>query len=248
MKLIAYTDPACPISWGAEPELRRLQVEFGDQVRITYVMAGLAREIDDPLAMGRRWLDVVAERGMPCDPRLWLDAPLRSTYPACIAVKAAAEQGLDAPYLRVVREGIAFGRRRLDNAEALVAAAREVSGMNADRFAVDLASSAIVEAFGADLERTRAAGAESGTLELDGERATPGELRARVLAAGARPQPLPSPEEALQRFGHMGTPEVSEVCDLPGPRASSELWRLALEWRARHQRVVCGELWGKAAA
>jgi hypothetical protein len=41
-------------------------------------------------------------------------------------------------------------------------------------------------------------------------------------------------EEALRTYGRMATPEVAEVCDLPGPRAPAELWRLALEWRARH--------------
>jgi hypothetical protein len=31
----------------------------------------------------------------------------------------------------------------------------------------------------------------------------------------------------------MTTAEVAAVCDLPGPRAPAELWRLALEWRVR---------------
>ncbi len=30
--------------------------------------------------------------GIPVDPRLWLEGPPSSPYPACIAVKAAAEQ------------------------------------------------------------------------------------------------------------------------------------------------------------
>jgi protein-disulfide isomerase-like protein with CxxC motif len=39
VRLTYYTDPACPWSWAAEPALRRLQMEFGDEARITYVMA-----------------------------------------------------------------------------------------------------------------------------------------------------------------------------------------------------------------
>jgi predicted DsbA family dithiol-disulfide isomerase len=35
-----YTDPACPWSWAAEPAVRRLLVEFGDDISITYVMVG----------------------------------------------------------------------------------------------------------------------------------------------------------------------------------------------------------------
>ena len=43
------TDPACPWSWAAEPAVRRLQVEFGDEVAVTYVMGGLAREFRTPV-------------------------------------------------------------------------------------------------------------------------------------------------------------------------------------------------------
>jgi hypothetical protein len=38
-----YTDPACP-SWGTEPKLRRLMWEFGDGLRFSWVMGGLARQ------------------------------------------------------------------------------------------------------------------------------------------------------------------------------------------------------------
>ena len=227
------------MSWAAQPALRRVQAEFGDQVRITYAMGGLAREIGDPLAHLRRWLDVAAESWMPVDGRVWLDAPPRSTYPACLAVKAAAEQGLDGPYLRAAREAVAVRRRRIDNADALVALAGEVPGMDVERFGIDVRSNAIVEALGADLETARAG--EWPRFEVDGEPA--GDLRAAVLAAGARPGALPSVEEVLRRLGpNLATPEVAEACDLPGPRAPAELWRLALEWRARHD----GFLWSPA--
>jgi predicted DsbA family dithiol-disulfide isomerase len=39
-----YTDPACPWSWGTEPKLRRLMWEFGDGLRFSWVMGGLARQ------------------------------------------------------------------------------------------------------------------------------------------------------------------------------------------------------------
>ena len=39
-----HTDPACSASWSCEPRLRRLMVEFGAEVEITYVMGGFARE------------------------------------------------------------------------------------------------------------------------------------------------------------------------------------------------------------
>src|SRR5258707_2394012 len=148
-----FTDPACPRSWAAEPWRRRLQSEFGNDLRFTYVMTALARTIERPLEQLSDWLDAAAASGMPVDPRLWLEAAPTTTYPACMAVKAAAEQRLDEPYLRALREGFALRRRKLDTADALVDAARPVAGMNTDRFRIDLGSHAIVEAFGADLDR-----------------------------------------------------------------------------------------------
>ena len=217
--------------------------EFGDEVAITYVMAGLAREIARPHEHLHAWLDTAAATGMPVDGRLWLDAPPRSTYPACLAVKAAAEQRLDGPYLRRLREGFAVGGRRLDTPDAFVTVAGEVQGMNVDRFRIDLQSNAIVEQFGADLDRARADG---GTPRWEVEGAVTADVLAAVRAAGAPSRRLPSVEEALARFGPMAAAEVAAVCDLPGPRAPAELWRLALEWRARPDVPLSPRLWTAA--
>src|SRR5919199_3212838 len=108
-----FTDPACSWSWSTEPTVRKLMVEFGDDLRWTWVMGGLARDYtsghEDPEAgiggavgvypgLINHWLDVADQGRMPFDPRIWTEAPIRSTYPACMAVKAAREQGPDAEY------------------------------------------------------------------------------------------------------------------------------------------------------
>ena len=132
-------------------------VEFGDGLEITYVMGGLAREFEDDLSsLVINWLDDAAESGMPIDPRVWHHDGVRSTYPACIAFRAAAEQGTDAAgrYLRVLREGFMCHGRKLDGPEALVTEARR-AGLDAQRFRIDLESNAILEAFAGDLEETR---------------------------------------------------------------------------------------------
>jgi hypothetical protein len=41
-----FTDPYCRWSWAAEPQLRRLQVEFGAALAYTFVNVGLRRTID----------------------------------------------------------------------------------------------------------------------------------------------------------------------------------------------------------
>jgi hypothetical protein len=171
-----------------------------------------------------------------------------------MAVKAAAEQGLDGPFLRRLRLGLMTRRERVDSVETLVAAARDVPGLDTARFEIDLRSNAIVEAFGADRERADAAGggerpgipafsvAGGAPIEQPGVEA----LREAVLAAGAEPQPLPDVETALGRLGEAGAPEIAAACGLPGPRARIELWRLAGEFRVRARTLVCGELWQPA--
>ena len=221
---------------------RRLLAEFGDEVAITYVMAGRAREFPRPAAELQAWLTAGAESGMPVDGRQWLDAPPASSYPACLAVKAAGEQGLDGALLRRLREAFAVDALRPDNPDALLALAAEVPGMNADRFRVDLQSNAIVELFGADLEVARAG--EAPRWEVDGD--VVADVVAAVRAAGAPSRPLPSVDEALAMFGRISVAELVAVCDQPAQRVQSELWRLAMEWRATPDDAVSPRLWSSA--
>jgi predicted DsbA family dithiol-disulfide isomerase len=236
VEVISYTDPGCPWSWAAEPVLRRIQAEFADSVAITYVLGGLAREISDPHEMLLDGLDAAAASGMPVDPRGWAGRegrPPRSTYPSCLAMKAAQEQGpaVAAAYLRMLREGFWLRRAALDTPDALETAAREVGGLDAARFAIDLRSSAIAEAFGADLERAR--GLALPTFEVAGRRMGAAALHDAVAAAGATPRPLPGVPEAVRALGPLATAEVVAACDLPWPRAEQELWTLATAFRVR---------------
>jgi putative protein-disulfide isomerase len=284
------TDPGCPRSWAAEPAVRKLMVEFGDRLQWTWVMGGLARDLtqgyeDADAGIGTsetpfpklvaQWLAVADEGRMPLDPRLWTEGPIRSTYPACMAVEAAAEQGPEAAYryLRAVREGLLCFRRRLDTTEALVEEAR-TARLDVERFRRDLSSHAIVEAFGGHLEEARTvpeAAREAGEVRAaaggervafpsvvfvgeDGShhgvygRATHESYRDAAEAAGAEAsrEPAPAIPDALARFGRMASREVEIVCELPEPLAAAELWRLASEWRVRPVRVLTGWLWETA--
>lgn len=258
-----FTDPFCPWSWAAEPAFRRLLTDFGDDLAVTYVIGGMTHALQDTVSFATRWLDAGAESGMPVDPRGLLEDPPAATNPAGLAVKAVAEQGDAGPFLRRLREAIMVERRRVDRGDALLDVASETSpAPRADLLRVAFGSNAIVEALGADLERARAAGDGGSRVPLPSWdfRSADGKvhpvrgpepyetLRAAALAAGAVPSggPAPSIEEALRRFVAMATPEVAAVCDLPGPRAPAELWRLALEWRVRPRRAAGGELWSLA--
>jgi predicted DsbA family dithiol-disulfide isomerase len=279
-----HTDPACPWSWAAEPRIRALMVEFGEDLRWSLVMGGLARDVAPGVSpraslppgvrvgLMEEWLRVSAETGAPLDPLTWVEGGIRTTYPACMAVRAAAEQGTDVAfaYLRRLREGIMCERLKLDHAEALVEVARQ-AGLDVERFRLGLRSNAITEAFGADLEATAALAAEQGARPPESSEGAGGAALPTVVFAseagrktvaglqpldayrraaqdcGARRQNArPDVEEVVRRFGRVTTAEVELLCDLPGPRAQAELWRLAENWRVRPVRVLTGWLWEAA--
>lgn len=239
------TDPASPWSWGAEPYVRRLEWEFGDGLSLDWVMRGLARSYDarSTARQPAEWLEAAATSGMPIDARIWTSGPISSTYPACMAVKAAAEQGpvAERAYLRRLREGLMVERRKLDHPEALVAEAGAV-GLDVARFRIDLGSHAILEAFGADLERA------AGVPDLDQIRSYD-DLRRLATGAGAEPaaEGRPGALEAVERFGRLATREVEEVSGMPAPVCRAELWALARDWKLRPIPVPTGgELWERA--
>jgi putative protein-disulfide isomerase len=286
-----YSDPACPWSWAAEPALRRLLWEFEGELEFVWVMGGLARRYgrdyrDEEGAIGEgpdcfadlisHWLDVAAASEMPMDPRIWTEAPLSSTYPACQAVKAACEQGWEPGlrYLRQVREGIMFERRKLDHPESLLAAAGQVR-LDRKRFEIDLFSEAITEAFGADLDEVRDPPQEA--REAGAVRRTEGKerigfpsalfigedgsrhgvwgaarshpaLREAALAAGARQvnEGELEPLEAIRRFGRCATRELEVLCERARPVVEAELWALARDWKLKPVAALTGTLWEPA--
>jgi predicted DsbA family dithiol-disulfide isomerase len=286
-----YSDPVCPWSWATEPALRRLLWEFDGELELAWVMGGLARRYgrdyrDEEGHIGEgpdcfadlisHWLDIAAASEMPMDPRIWTEAPLSSTYPACQAVKAACEQGWEAGYryLRQVREGVMFERRKLDHPETLLAAAA-AARLDRRRFEIDLFSEAITEAFAADLDEVRdvppearEAGAVRRTegneriafpsaLFIGGDgsrhgawgtaRSAPA-LREAALAAGARQvnEGELAPLEAVRRFGRCATRELEVLCDQARPVVEAELWALARDWKLKPVTALTGTLWEPA--
>jgi hypothetical protein len=261
--------------------------EFDGELEFAWVMGGLARDFGDEYADFQcgvapgddcfaawmsKWLLVAAESGMPHDPRIWTESPLSSTYPACLAVKAASEQGWEAGYryLRRLREGIMFGRRRLDHMESLVGEAVP-AGLDRKRFEIDVRSNAITEAFAADLDEVRdppdsaraadAVGATEGRERVsfpstvfvgaDGSRhevwgSAPVETyREAAAAAGAKQRNEGSlePLAAIERFGTCATVELQELSGRPRPVVEAELWKLATEWKLKPVEALTGTLW-----
>ena len=282
-----YSDPACTWSWAAEPALRRLMFEFEGELSFVWAMGGLARHFgsayrDSEAAIGSgpdcfadlmsHWLNVAGRTGMPCDPRLWTEAPISSTFPACIAVEAAAEQGWEAAsrYLRRVREGLLCFRRPLDQRRALIAEAGP-AGLDVAGFEAALDSGRAEAAFEAHQEEVREVPAEAREagrtsvtegrerlsfpsavfIGADGERhgvwgfQPASAYRAAALAAGARQVAegaLPI-LDAAARFGRLAEPEIRELAGTEPTETRAELWRLAAAGELHPVPVLTGTLW-----
>jgi predicted DsbA family dithiol-disulfide isomerase len=272
-----YTDPACPWSWAGEPAIRRLMWEFEGEIEFAWVMGGLGRSYESAnlLQIVSQWLIDAAAGGMPNDPRIWTENPLDSTYPACQAVKAAEEQGWEASYryLRRLREGIMFERRKLDNAEVLKEEAGP-AGLDRKRFEIDLYSEAITEAFAADLDEVRSPPQEArdagaihrsskgrerisfpSALFIGGDGSRHGawgndsvdaeKMRAAALAAGAKQvnEGALEPLDAVRRFGRCATRELEVLADRPRPVIEAELWSLARDWKLKPVPGLTGTIW-----
>ncbi len=170
IEITYYTDPLCSWSWAVEPQWRRLRYEFGDRLVCRYSMGGLLPDwqqfsdplnhISRPIQMGPVWIQVRHLTGMPIDEKIWVHNPPTSSYPACIAVKAAEQQGPVAGehYLRRLREAVMLEGRNIAQREVLLKLATELNpeiGFECDRFERDLDNPESVDAFRQDLKEMR---------------------------------------------------------------------------------------------
>ncbi len=160
-----FTDPLCSWSWAFEAVWRRLRYELAGRIAWRYVLGGLIpdwQSFSDPLhsvhrpaQMGPSWYEVRHLTGMPVDEMIWLEDPPASSYPACVAVKAAARQGatVEEAYLRRLREGVMLERRNIARREVLLELFGEVAGATpCGRFRRDLGGEEALTAFREDLK------------------------------------------------------------------------------------------------
>jgi putative protein-disulfide isomerase len=168
--LTYYTDPLCCWCWGFESVWQRLLAEHGDQFQIRYIMAGMIRDwrsyqdpynaVSNAAQMGPVWLQAARLTNTLSNPDIWHVDPPASSYPACIAVKAAAIQSADAEalYLYKVREAVMRRMMNIAKEPTLIKLAEELADNDAlnfsvDRFVSDLRGNAARSSFRKDLEQ-----------------------------------------------------------------------------------------------
>jgi hypothetical protein len=133
ISILYYTDPICSTCWGIQPQLRKLQLEYGDHINIEYKMGGLLPSWDKfnrfgitkPSEVAAHWEEVCSFYQMPLNKNIWLEDPLPSSYPPSIAFKAAQIQdnGKAILFLRKIREMVFLEKKNIVKKEFLHAAA-----------------------------------------------------------------------------------------------------------------------------
>lgn len=147
VKIVYFTDPICSSCWGIEPQLRKLKLEYGDNLDIEYRMGGLLPSwdvynsggISKPSDVAHHWDEVSRYYDMPIDGDIWLEDPLPSSYPPSIAFKAAQMQDSKKAvvFLRELRERLFLQKKNVTKWEYVQQAA-EAAGLDANRLQADM--------------------------------------------------------------------------------------------------------------
>lgn len=162
VKIIYYTDPICSSCWGIEPQLRKLKLEYGDYFEIDYRMGGLLADwsynsggISKPSDVAHHWEEASLFYEMPIDGDVWLEDPLDTSYPSCIAMKAAQiqDQKKAVVFMRILRERLFLDKKNIAKWENITDAASQ-AGLDVKKLKIDFAGDGKIN-FQKDLEYAR---------------------------------------------------------------------------------------------
>jgi protein-disulfide isomerase-like protein with CxxC motif len=274
VRVIWYTDPINVWCWGCEPAIRRIQSRYPDDVRVELVMGGLFEDFG-PLReywarmSGGRWQDsvlaflnsVAAHHRMPMDvPRMTASLDdLKSTWPSCIAVKAAGLQGATREYLylRRFREAMYIEGRTTTRRDVQVELAGEI-GLDAAAFERALDDGSAEAAFHKDLDLCRSKGVTgfplfelargSASARLEGWQPWDAfEEALREFAPDVHPRPLdPTPANVLallRRYERCATLEVAAILGVTDDEAELVLEELEARGSVLRREVGAGLFW-----
>jgi putative protein-disulfide isomerase len=273
IELIIYTDPYCTWCWGSEPVLRKIMEVYGGQVRLIYRMGGLVKDAsrfrdplnkiggpDMPRQVAEHWRQAATRHGMPVDADVFIDlaSEFRSTWPACIAYKAAEIQDpvLAGKYLRRLREAAAAEHMAIHRPEVQADLAEEV-GLDRQRLLADIDNGSAEAEFKDDLQLCRdndVTGFPSYEVHVPG-----GEEVAmfgfhnfsafestfkRLAGDRLKLREMVADDESIFKFAHkygkVAPREVSEVFSLNMGEARERLDQLVTEGRLSKQKAGSG--------
>jgi predicted DsbA family dithiol-disulfide isomerase len=273
IELFTFTDPICTWCWGSEPVVRKVRELYGDQVRMVYRMGGLVESVknfNDPVnkinamnfysKMGEYWLASSDRHKMPVDPSFFQEykTDFRSSWPACLAVKAAQMQDeeLAARYLRRLREAGLAECRPIHRRKTQMELAEEV-GLSGPQLKADIDSGAAGHAFESDMQEYHTQGGEAfpfyilrtpagEELPLNGYVSSMALIKLMEEKSEGklvRSEPELSDESIMafmEKYGKAAIREVGELYMIPMSEAEERLDRLAEVGKLRKVEVGNG--------
>lgn len=170
--IVFYADPLCCWSWAFQPVLDRFLQVFQDDISYRQCMGGMIPDwktfsdpfnsIDRPAQMAPLWMHVAEVTGTPINEQVWAQDPPSSSLPACLAVKSAELQSMQAGrlYLYAAQEAVMKDGLNISNGQVLAEIAARLASkypqtFDYDTFVSDYNSPASIQALKADLEKVR---------------------------------------------------------------------------------------------
>ena len=177
MNLYYFHDPMCSWCWGYRPTAEQLFSELPKGIQRVNILGGLAPDSETPMPEELRstiqghWRRIEKLLGTPFNHDFWTQCnPVRSTYPACRAVIAAARQEREEAMIEAIQR--AYYLRALNPSEygTLQRLAEELE-LDPGRFNDDLRSTQTEQDLTREVDFARHSpirGFPSLALDLDG--------------------------------------------------------------------------------
>jgi predicted DsbA family dithiol-disulfide isomerase len=263
IRVIYFTDPICSACWTVEPQLRKLLVEYGENIALEYHMGGLlpswdmftSGPITKPADVAHHWDEMGAHSDMPIDGEVWRADPLPSSYPPCRGYKAAELQGQEnaSRFLRRIREMVMVENKNIARLEHLQQAAVD-SGLDPARL-VDDYNSRSQQLFQKDLELRAQYGVRgfpavffvdgaSNQILVYGSRPYENyEAAIKQLAPSAEKKRTPAGGDLFDRYPTLTTKEYSVITGVSMQQSEDVLTALEQKGAIQKQPVKNGVLW-----
>lgn len=267
LRIFYYTDPDCSWCWASEPIIKKIKEEYGGQINLIYKMGGLlekwdtffdaSNQISRPEQVAPHWIEVAKKSGMPIDEKIWFEDPPTSTYPACIAFRAAFLQDAAQAekYLRRLREAVLTEKRNISRENILFELAEEV-GFDMDKFREDFLVGPAQKAFYEDLQEARGRGISGfPTLVIRNQ------VGQEITLTGFHPyadyentmkhltsetlykMPLMPIVDLIHKYERVATQEIAGVYELDRDTALAKLGQLLEAGKVNKELKAGGEFW-----
>lgn len=150
IRVIYYMDPICSACWALSGVIRKLILEYGDQITFETRMGGLmppggweetSEDYISSTDLAKLWDESSEYYGVPINGKVWLTTPLDSSYVAGIAYKSAVLQDEQKAnrFLRLMQEKLFVESEDISN-PILISRLAESVGLDSSLLAKDMDS------------------------------------------------------------------------------------------------------------